>query len=83
MRGGDQLIEAAGEIKGDDLSDGKDASGTFQVQLGIVLVQALHHGNDHRTQICTVLGHHGIPFEEIDVWAYGEATGGMVWTSEA
>ncbi len=83
VRSGDQVIEAAGQIKGDELSGGKDESGTFQVHLGIVLVQALHHGNDHRTQICTILGHHGIPFEGIDVWAYAQATGGMVWTSKA
>jgi uncharacterized damage-inducible protein DinB len=81
-RSGDQLIEAAGRIKGDELSDGKDESGTFQVQLGIVLVQALHHGNDHRTQICTILGHHGIPYGDMDVWAYGIATGGFVWTTK-
>jgi uncharacterized damage-inducible protein DinB len=83
VRSGDQLIDAAGRIKGDELSDGKDESGTFTVQLGVVLVQALHHGNDHRTQICTILGHHGIRFGEMDVWAYGIATGGFIWTSKA
>ena len=82
-RGGDQLIEAAGRIKGDELSDGKDENGTFKVQLGIILVQALHHGDDHRTQICTILGHHGISYGEMDVWEYGEETGGMVWITRA
>lgn len=82
-RSGDQLIEAAGRTKGDETSDGKDENGTFTVKLAIILVQALHHGGDHRTQICTILGHHGIPCGEMDVWAYGEATGGMVWTSKA
>lgn len=83
VRSADQLIEAASRVKGDELSDGKDESGTFKVQLGIVLVQALHHGNDHRTQICTILGHHGIPFGDMDVWTYGAATGGFVWTTKA
>jgi len=82
-RGGDQLIEAAGRIKGDETSPGKDESGTFTVRLGIVLVQALHHGNDHRTQIGTILGHHGIPCGDMDVWAYGDATGAFVWIRKA
>jgi uncharacterized damage-inducible protein DinB len=82
-RSADHLIEAAGRVRGDELSDGKDESGTFQVQLGIVLVQALHHGNDHRTQICTILGHHSISCGHMDVWAYGMATGGFVWTAKA
>jgi hypothetical protein len=46
--------------------------------LGIVIIQALHHGNDHRTHICTILGHHGIEYGEMDVWAYGDATGLIV-----
>lgn len=82
-RSGDQLIEAAGRVAGDETSDGKDESGIFTVTLGIILVQALHHGNDHRTQICTILGHHGISYGDMDVWAYGAATGGMVWISRA
>jgi uncharacterized damage-inducible protein DinB len=82
-RSGDQLIEAAGRTKGDETSEGKDESGRFTVTLGVILVQALHHGNDHRTQICTILGHHGIPYGDMDVWAYGAATGGMVWVTKA
>jgi len=82
-RSGDQLIEAAGRLKGDETSEGKDESGRFTVTSGVVLVQALHHGNDHRTQICTILGHHGISHGDMDVWAYGAATGGMVWIHKA
>lgn len=83
VRSGDQLIEAAGRLTGDETSEGKDEHGIFRVKLNVILVQALHHGNDHRTQICTILGHHDIPYGEMDVWAYGEATGGMVWITRA
>ena len=76
---GDQLIEVAGRIKGEDEVVGKDRYGTFSVRKGVLLIQALHHGNDHRTHVCTILGHHGIAYGEMDVWAYGEATGAMVW----
>jgi hypothetical protein len=44
----------------------------------VVVIQALHHGNDHRTHICTILGHNGVEYGDMDVWAYGEATGALV-----
>lgn len=36
--------------------------------LGIRLAQAIHHGTDHRSQICTALTSLGIEPPEIDVW---------------
>ncbi len=36
----------------------------------LLIGQALHHGNDHRTHICSVLGAHGLEVPEIDVWMY-------------
>jgi uncharacterized damage-inducible protein DinB len=41
----------------------------------IRLAQAIHHGTDHRSQICTALTTLGIEPPEIDVWAYGEELG--------
>jgi uncharacterized damage-inducible protein DinB len=75
---GDQLVKVARRIKGADAVMSKWRIGTFRVDSGILLIQALHHGNDHRTHICTILGVHDIPYGEMDVWAYGEATGAMV-----
>ena len=48
---------------------------------GIRYAQALHHGTDHRSQICTALTMLGIEPPLIDVWAYGADTGGVVETS--
>jgi hypothetical protein len=28
--------------------------------------------------VCTILGDHDIPYGDMDVWAYGEAMGGIV-----
>jgi uncharacterized damage-inducible protein DinB len=78
VRTGDQLIEAALRITPDDTVEIKRDVGTFKVHLGVVIIQALHHGNDHRTHVCTILGHHGITYGDMDVWAYGEATGAQV-----
>jgi uncharacterized damage-inducible protein DinB len=77
-RSGDQLIQAARRITPDDTIEAKFQDGTFRLHLGVVIIQALHHGNDHRTHVCTILGHHGIPYGDMDVWAYGEATGATV-----
>jgi uncharacterized damage-inducible protein DinB len=52
-----------------------DPKWEFHVPLGLRLAQAVHHGTDHRSQVCTALTTLGIEPPEIDVWAYGEATG--------
>ncbi len=75
--GGDRLIEAAGKIKPDDTVDTKFDDERVKLHLGVVIIQALHHGNDHRTHVCTILGHHDIPYGDMDVWAYGDATGAV------
>jgi uncharacterized damage-inducible protein DinB len=44
---------------------------------GIRLAQALHHGTDHRSQICTALTTLGIEPPLIDVWDFGEQAGSV------
>src|SRR5262245_56846128 len=39
----------------------------------LLILQCLHHGNDHRTHIGTVLGARGREAPDIDGWAYWEA----------
>lgn len=46
--------------------DGIDSS----APMGVRLAQALHHGTDHRSQICTALTAIGIEPPEIDAWAF-------------
>lgn len=43
--------------------------------LDIRLAQVVHHGTDHRSQICTALTSLGITPPAIDVWDYGEQAG--------
>ena len=47
----------------------------FHQPAGLRLAQAIHHGTDHRSQVCTALTSQGIEPPAIDLWAYGEATG--------
>jgi uncharacterized damage-inducible protein DinB len=46
----------------------------FHAPAGFRLAQVVHHGTDHRSQVCTALTSLGITPPEIDLWAYGEAT---------
>jgi uncharacterized damage-inducible protein DinB len=46
--------------------------------LGIRLAQALHHGTDHRSQVCTALTALGIEPPAIDVWDYAQQDGRLV-----
>ena len=46
--------------------------------LGIRLAQALHHGTDHRSQICTALTTLGLEPPAIDVWDFGVQDGRIV-----
>lgn len=48
----------------------RDDGSSGHAPLGVRLAQAIHHGTDHRSQICTALTALGIEPPEIDVWAY-------------
>jgi len=53
---------------------GADGSETHAPK-GMRLAQVLHHGTDHRSQICTALTTLGIEPPEVDAWAWGQQTG--------
>lgn len=55
----------------------KDGSETH-APMGIRLAQALHHGTDHRSQICTALTALGVEPPLIDVWDFGWQDGRVV-----
>ena len=61
-------------LKEVDESDGYERD----APVGIRLAQALHHGTDHRSQICTVLTAIGVQPPSIDVWDFGVDTGLIV-----
>jgi len=41
------------------------------VRVGTVLAEAIHHGNHHRSQVCTALSAIDIAPPALDGWAYG------------
>jgi uncharacterized damage-inducible protein DinB len=46
--------------------------------IGIRLAQALHHGTDHRSQVCTALTTLGVEPPAIDAWDFGLEDGRVV-----
>ena len=56
----------------------RDDGSETHAPVGIRLAQAVHHGTDHRSQICTALTSLGIEPPSIDVWSYGVEAGRSV-----
>lgn len=56
----------------------RDDGSESHAPLGIRLAQALHHGSDHRSQVCTALTALGIEPPEIDAWDFAWADGRLV-----
>ncbi|HKG25850.1 MAG TPA: DinB family protein [Thermomicrobiales bacterium] len=62
--------ERLGEARGDE-------GEVFAVPAAIFLTQAIHHANEHRAHICTILGALGLETPEVSAWDYAIATGRM------
>ena len=56
----------------------RDDGSETHAPMAIRLAQALHHGTDHRSQICTVLTTLGVEPPAIDLWDFGEQEGRVV-----
>ena len=56
----------------------RDDGSETHAPLSIRLAQALHHGTDHRSQICTALTTLGVQPPFIDVWDFGGQDGRVV-----
>ena len=55
----------------------EDSGYETHAPLGIRLAQALYHGTDHRSQVCTALTTLGIEPPPIEVWDYALRDGRM------
>ena len=53
----------------------RESGGESHATWGVRLAQAVHHGTDHRSQLCTGLTSLGIEPPEIDVWEWAKAPG--------
>lgn len=58
--------------------DGWFARPDSRVRRIVLPAQAIHHGTDHRTQVGTILLHHGLELPAVAVWAYAREAGDFV-----
>ena len=59
----------------------RDDGSESHAPLGIRLAQALHHGTDHRSQVCTALTTLGVEPPAIDAWDYADQDGRLSETA--
>jgi uncharacterized damage-inducible protein DinB len=59
----------------------RDDGSESHAPLGIRLTQALHHGTDHRSQVCTALTTLGVEPPAIDAWDYADQDGRLSETA--
>ena len=66
-----------GDLDADEVIHEVDPEDGYQrdATVGLRLAQALHHGNDHRSQICTTMSAHGFTPPPVSVWEYGFFSG--------
>lgn len=61
----------AGDLDPDEvLVRRRDDGSESHAPLGIRLAQVVHHGTDHRSQVCTALTNLGVTPPEIDAWDF-------------
>lgn len=80
MEAHDQVWQGlvAGDLDpGADVVEYEDSGYETHAPLGIRLAQALYHGSDHRSQICTALTTLGIEPPAIEVWDFAIRDGRM------
>ena len=49
--------------------------GAYEAPASVLVAQALHHGNAHREQVCSILTGLGIEPPDVQAWAWADATG--------
>ena len=47
----------------------------WRLKAALVMAQAVHHADDHRTHVMSVLSACGVEGPDLDVWSYADATG--------
>lgn len=81
--GGDLLQFVAAEWDTERLGTGRGDDGAeFAIRASIFLTQLIHHGNEHRAHICTILGAHGVDPPDVSAWGYAEPAG-RAWVTSS
>jgi uncharacterized damage-inducible protein DinB len=66
---------AKGSIDLERRVERKTPAGTQRLPVAILIAQLIHHGNEHRAQLGSIFGAHGIEAPSYSAWRWGEETG--------
>ncbi len=79
-QGNAQLEQAASGADQDRIVHvtGDDPPSTWRMPVGLILVQAINHGTEHRSQIATILSQLGVEPPNMDGWTFFDASGHMI-----
>ncbi len=80
MARGDELLEvAAGQAGAGQVIEvsGDDPPATWRMPADLILLQAVNHATEHRSQIATILTQLGVEPPEMDGWTFFHAAGHM------
>jgi uncharacterized damage-inducible protein DinB len=72
QQSGEGLMAIAENIDADRVIQIEYDERLHNIPATLILLQAINHGTDHRSQIATLLSQHGITPPEVDGWAYFE-----------
>jgi uncharacterized damage-inducible protein DinB len=70
-RSGDMLVQVVQRAGYAELVTGEWRREPYAIPTSILLTQVIHHASEHRAQIATILGAHGIAPPILDAWTYG------------
>jgi uncharacterized damage-inducible protein DinB len=63
-------------ISQDPSQPDREIHNRYGVTLGVaVIAQAIHHADDHRSQVLSILGGRGLEVPELDIWGYSRVAG--------
>ncbi len=80
MDAGNAQLEAAAALVDEDVRvtvHGDDPPGSWEIHRGLLLLQAVNHGTEHRSQVATILTQLGIEPPDMDGWTYFFDSGQM------
>jgi uncharacterized damage-inducible protein DinB len=80
VNGNARLEEAAAKASSEHEVQvtGDDPPGTWRMRAVLILLQAINHGTEHRSQVATILTQLGIEPPEMDGWTYFDNSGQMI-----
>jgi uncharacterized damage-inducible protein DinB len=79
----DTLAVVARDLKQDQVVRSRYQGQQYENEVSLILLQAINHGTEHRSQIKAVLTQAGVQPPELDGWSFSEAAGRLRIVKEA